>query len=647
MTDDKWRIRRHLLAAAVLTGAAFCLYIVTLAPSVVTIFDDSLEFQLAPYLLAIPHPTGYPLYALLGWLFTRLPIGDVAYRMNLLSAAAAALTVGLAYLCTVALLRQRPALTRRWAAMVGAGAGAVVLAVSPVFWSQATIAEVYPLNLALVGVLLLSLLTLAADAVPGDWLSRSWMPRLVVMALLFGLGLAHHRTIVLLAPVLIWGIWQAWPAHGDGDEGGKGKTSGGIWWLLVLAALLLPLLLYLYLPLRAHVGSLDGAYENTPAGFLHYVTGSGYGGFIFDNPFALDRGVMFYPRLFWWQFGALGLIVGGFGLFVMLVMQRRGGAATLLAFALYSGFNLFYRVADIEVFFLPSFLIWAIWLGVGTAWLLQQSSDLARRYRVWGWAPVVVIVLLLVAQPGYYVVRDWEQRDRSNDWQVYDYGRDMLSQPLVAGAAIVGIRGEMTLLRYFQETKGLRRDIVSVTADDEERRIAVVEELLKMGRGVYLTRELAGAPERWSMGAVGPLVRVLPEPVLELPEVETVVEMEVTPEIGLYGYTFSQPPSHRALGPLRLTLVWHAVAPLSQELKVSARLVGPDEEIVAQSDGVPVHFAYPTRVWREGEYIKDVYDLLAPETLAPGEYTPVVIVYDPAAGAAEVGRVTLPALYLP
>ena len=76
--------------------AALGLYVRTLAPSVATLFDDSLEFQLVPVLLAIPHPTGYPLYALLGRLATLVPFGDAAYRVNLLSAVAAAVAVALA-----------------------------------------------------------------------------------------------------------------------------------------------------------------------------------------------------------------------------------------------------------------------------------------------------------------------------------------------------------------------------------------------------------------------------------------------------------------------------------------------------------------------------------------------------------------------
>jgi len=96
-----------------------------------------------------------------------------------------------------------------------------------------------------------------------------------------------------------------------------------------------------------------------------------------------------------------------------------------------------------------------------------------------------------------------------------------------------------------------------------------------------------------------------------------------------------------------LTLVWQVTAPITHELKVSARLVNADGQIVAQADAVPVHFAYPTTNWRPGEFISDVYDLVVPDTLPAGEYTPVIILYDPAQGAAEIGRVTLASIYLP
>src|SRR5688572_22397237 len=84
--------------ALLLFIASFVLYIRTLAPSL--LYGDSAEFQTIAYTLGIGHPTGYPIYVLLAKLFTFLPVGDIAYRVNLFSAFSAALTVTLVYLIT-------------------------------------------------------------------------------------------------------------------------------------------------------------------------------------------------------------------------------------------------------------------------------------------------------------------------------------------------------------------------------------------------------------------------------------------------------------------------------------------------------------------------------------------------------------------
>src|SRR5215213_3239514 len=72
------------------------LYMRTLAPSL--LYGDSAEFQTIAYTLGIGHPTGYPVYVLLAKLFTLLPRGEIAFRVNLFSAFSAALTIGLIYL---------------------------------------------------------------------------------------------------------------------------------------------------------------------------------------------------------------------------------------------------------------------------------------------------------------------------------------------------------------------------------------------------------------------------------------------------------------------------------------------------------------------------------------------------------------------
>ncbi len=80
-------------AAGVLS---FVVYAATALPGVS--FGDWAEMQQVPARLEVPHTTGFPLYTLLGWLFSLIPVGSVAYRADLLSATAAAGSVAVAVL---------------------------------------------------------------------------------------------------------------------------------------------------------------------------------------------------------------------------------------------------------------------------------------------------------------------------------------------------------------------------------------------------------------------------------------------------------------------------------------------------------------------------------------------------------------------
>jgi hypothetical protein len=619
---------RRLVAAALFVGVLL-LYTATLAPSVVTLFDDSLEFQLVTYILGIAHPTGYPLYTMLGKLFTLLPVGNVAYRVNLMSALFGAATVSLLYMVSLPLSipRQRQArfarVTQQWPAHVGAVSGALLLAVGLIFWQQATIAEVYSLNAFFVVLLLLAVTTLRFDR-PADFYG---------LAFLAGLSLTHHRTMVLLMPAI--GLYLLFT--GQYRPLLKPATL-----LTTLAFGAAPLLLYLYLPLRGEVGSLDGSYHNSWGGFWQHVTAGGYGTFIFENPFGQERTLADYWTLLDGQFyttvpGLIGLLyLAWYGRLRYLIL-------TATAFVTYFGFNLFYNVADIEVFFIPVFLIWAIWSGLGAVFLLKTAVSLPQplpRYLALGG-----LLLIFGLMTGRLLQANTPAIQQQHSWQVHDYGIDMLRQPLEQEAAIVGILGETTLIRYFQETEGLRPDLQPIAADREEERLATVAESVAAGTPVYLTRELPGAAERWSLGAVGPLIRVYSQATDTPPPAGAVIPLKqaVTSEFSLYGYSSDRVP-HTGQGPapVRLTTVWQAQGPIAANLKISARLLAPDGTVVAVTDVVPVHFAYPTSQWRSGAFVTDVYDLDLPANFDNQPLTPVIIWYDPAQNAAEVGRVELP-----
>jgi len=166
---SRQEIGRH---AALLALGTFLVYA---AGTCRTIYvGDSGELVAAAATLGIPHPSGYPLYVLLGKLWTMLvPLGSIAWRMSLLSAVAASLTCGLFF-----------ALVRRLGISSPAAAvSTLILAFGPSFWSQANIQRVYSLN---------ALFVVAVSFAALEWYRSRHIGWMMLAAGLAGLGASNH-----------------------------------------------------------------------------------------------------------------------------------------------------------------------------------------------------------------------------------------------------------------------------------------------------------------------------------------------------------------------------------------------------------------------------------------------------------------------
>lgn len=171
---------------------SFAVYAWTTAPSVTLL--DSGEFLVAAQHFGVPHPTGYPLWTMLAWLFQLIPFGNAAWQVALFSGVCGALAVGLAALLvrsTATWLFPEP----RWkpVASLSAVSLALAFAFSQSMWSQAVIVEVYTLHALLVGLYLTSLYL---------WLRRpERMAPFYWSVFLFTLAFSNHQLTLALAPL--------------------------------------------------------------------------------------------------------------------------------------------------------------------------------------------------------------------------------------------------------------------------------------------------------------------------------------------------------------------------------------------------------------------------------------------------------------
>jgi hypothetical protein len=359
----------------------------------------------------------------------------------------------------------------------------------------------------------------------------------------------------------------------------------------------------------------------------------------------------------WWA-AALAL-VGLVALAVGWVGRARWDALCLaVALSTTYGFGVFYRVADVEVFFIPAFLCTALALAAGMAaaqegwerggrrpWTGDRGPETGdRKPEAGGWRPVVLgaIGLALIVIPAR---ERFPQMDLSQRWEIHDLGVDMLSQPLPENSTIVGILGETTLVRYFQFAHGMQPDVQVIAADREEARFAAIDRLLSESRPVFLTRPLAGAEDRYALGAVGPLIRVWPQGASRWDALPMPMDQPLGQGVRLAG-SLIEMKMQRGGRLVRLTLHWQADGALADRLKVSARLTTPTDDKVVTADEEPVHMAYPTTAWSPGETVQDVYDLRVPPTVAAGTYDVLLILYR-AEDGSEIGRARLGAIDLP
>lgn len=425
----------------VLAGSAaglfvFVLYLRTLAPTVLYYDDpgmlDAAMLQMQVAVLGIAHPTGYPTYLMLSHLFTYLPVGDVAYRVNLASAAYGALAVG-------AVFEAGYLLSRR---VVAAAIAAVAFGVGEAIWSQAVIAEVYSMNALLISLTLVCLLL---------WRDRGRDRFLLLAAFLTGLCLTHHLTSGLLLPASLLFV-------------GLADRRRLLEWRLMLKGaglFLLGLTPYLYLPVRSW---MDAPMEaNNPSNFerFWYVVSGGNltGSFFAFGPAELPGRLLFYWGHLTDNLNPILIMVALTGAALMVARDRPVGL--LLGF-LYLGWT-FYAVEndipDVNLYFIPTYLILCLWTAVGLGALLTEAESLAGRL-----SPLVRRVALGLLCAALLVVPLVGVRETSaaNDMSEANLGREQVDAVAEKAAPNATILHHRSSLWYLVLVERRRQDLTLV-----------------------------------------------------------------------------------------------------------------------------------------------------------------------------------------
>jgi hypothetical protein len=388
-----------------LTALALFVYVQTLTPSLSYLSPDGNELATVPYLLSLAHSPGYPVYTWLGKVFTMLPFGDIAHRVNLMSAVMGALSIGGLYqLITISLNpRVSSPLLRRAAAL----ASALLFAFSLTFWSQSVIAEVYAPNIAFIALTLLALL---------HWERTQRDRDFFLFALVFGLSLGTHISNLGFAPAFVVFILLTDPS----------TLKRPRWWFAAIAGFGIGILQFLWLPLRADTLNDRMMLERAPVtiiGMYRYTLGA-FSQIKFAFPIEeLPLRLVLYIDLIRNEFGLAGILFGLSGLFSLLFQRMKYYFLLVLMYLVHVWFFIQYRVFDLEVFFLAAHFLWAIFIAFGIAELLGALERLVMRLRSSFASQVLTFTLvsLTLFISLFPLARNWFKSDRSDDVAVNDF----------------------------------------------------------------------------------------------------------------------------------------------------------------------------------------------------------------------------------
>ena len=595
-------------ADALLDGATFIagliVYAGTAAPDVLP--ADAGEFQLVAARLGVAHPPGFPLYTLAGHAFVRLlPWGTPAYRLNLLCALLAAVTLVLVARAT-RLWAQRLQSTPALAAASGLAA-ALALGTATTFWAQATIANIRTPATLFVALMLYALSRFASAAERKD-VDRA----LLLFGLALGLGLGHHPSVAF--PALFFVMYVVLRAP-------QLVLQPRRWWRPVVLAGLAGLLPLAYLPIRGAMGApLAPPGLNTWRGFVHHALARGFAGdmFAYLNIADLPHRLALLPTLFRFQFNTTLLVAASLGLVSLVWRNWRLSVLLAGSLAIHTFVAITYRAPQTVEYLMPGAYP-AISVAIGL--LPGAFAPLMRRPH--RFAPALLCSLTLVG--GF--LNGWTHGpsfiELSQDRSTRQTVAPLLDQA-PPGALVLADWRWATPLWYLQQVEGQRPDV-------EVRYVYNVagEEY----RDTWKRRVLAAPPERplllthffafegyttepW---AAGFLLR--PRPVEEPQAPITPLSVTFGETIRLLGYSL-RPPNPRLGETVEITLVWQALRAQAQPTSFTLRLASGSNNRLSQADQSLSADVAPGEV-RFERLILPLYPTLAPgrHQIALGAYT--------------------------
>jgi hypothetical protein len=581
-------------------------------------WGDSSELITAAYHLGVGHSPGYPTWMIVAYPFAHLPIGDVAFRVNFMTALLGA--VGVALLYSV----YRTIAGGRVAAVVGA----LCFAFSTTFWDITTEAEVYTLHICFAGLVLLLVL---------GWRRARKDTWLYLLAWVIGISLGNHALTILMAPPIIYLVWA--------ERGWRFFTRRRV--LAAGGLFVLGLSVYLYVPLRGlanpppHVNN-----PHTLADLWDQLTSPGAQSAMFDvgivTALVRVKHYMFVRPLL--EFGYAGFGLAALGLVLLFRRDRRLAIFLCLIGLLDAAYSVNFSIFDIYIYYLPLYLVLAAFISVGAWGVLALGAALAEglarrgilRAPLFRHAPAAALLLTV---PFALFTGHLAVVDGSEDYSSERFARAVFDH-VEPDCMILADWWTIAPLGYLKHIEGRRRDVIMFAAPSIYAEGGFVdfaeEEFLRRYPAVYfvemLTDRAETLREHWWLVPEGPVSRLVmdrPDPESLLADVPPRPIARFGDQVGLVRVEL-EAGELRPGEPLGVTLYWTPLAgyrgqPLEAVVALEDEQArkeggGAGASRIWQESNVLGHDLYPLEQWQAGEVLEEKHWVYVSDRVPPGSY---------------------------
>ena len=420
------------------TVTVFIVYNFTLAPSVIQI--DSGELASVQKLLGIAHPTGYPLFTMLGYFFLQLPIfsSDI-FQANFLAAIYCSISVGLfsKFLFEIFLISKVNSLPETTIKLIIISSS-IVLGLSTTFWFQSTSVEVYSLHL----VLIISTLFLFVKAFRNDD-AKFWY----LFAYFFGISLSNHMTSILIIPAAVYLYFK---------KNSFNKNSFLFGARLALITAISAMIVYLYLPIRAmQEPILNWGNPIDFERFWRHFTGAQYQVWIFSSLEASKKQLSYFIQNLTNEFFYIIYLPIIFGIFSLIKISKTVLFFTLLLTFSTILYSINYDIVDIDSYFLLTYISFIVFFFFGIIRILEFSKNPTIN--------VILMTIILIIFPALQLTMNHDKVDQSDNFIFEDYTKASLNS-LPANSILFSYQWDYLISPsyYFQYVENYRRDVTIV-----------------------------------------------------------------------------------------------------------------------------------------------------------------------------------------